>query len=227
MENNTSFDLTSAIRRWRENLAQSPNFRSENLDELESHLQDCVRDLSARGLSEEEALTIAAGRIGPAPDLATEFARINGAAVWIDRGLWMLSGWAAVSTIQSFLFSLSLVPLLPGNPAALLLVLMWASPVIVAAFVMRSLARAAIPAYLAAGFFLVGLLPLVVQALTSSYMTGRWLGLFSTMVLAPYTINGRVLALSATRSTGSLLEWGVVSLVVLVLAKKRPRPAHS
>ena len=59
MENQTSFDLKAAVRRWRENLAQSPEFRTEDIDELESHVQDSVSDLQRRGLSAEEAFVIA------------------------------------------------------------------------------------------------------------------------------------------------------------------------
>ena len=51
METTTSFDLNRAIQSWRENLAQSPAFRGENLNELESHLRDSVATWQARGLS--------------------------------------------------------------------------------------------------------------------------------------------------------------------------------
>jgi hypothetical protein len=33
MENKTSFDLTGAIQRWKEELAQSPAFSKQDLDE--------------------------------------------------------------------------------------------------------------------------------------------------------------------------------------------------
>src|SRR5689334_23260986 len=64
MENQTSFELNNAIQRWRENLGQSPAFRSENLNELESHLRDSIATLQAKGLLEEEAFLIASRRIG-------------------------------------------------------------------------------------------------------------------------------------------------------------------
>src|SRR6478672_6709514 len=103
MEKNTAFDLTIAIKRWRENLSHSPNFRAGDIDELESHLRDSVRELEARGLSAEEAFSIAIRRIGPAPALAAEFGIINGSSVWIDRMLWLLIGWASLSTLQESL----------------------------------------------------------------------------------------------------------------------------
>jgi hypothetical protein len=59
MENQTEFDLNRAIQQWRAGLADSPAFRAENLDELESHLHDSIRALEAHGLSVEEAFLIA------------------------------------------------------------------------------------------------------------------------------------------------------------------------
>src|SRR6185369_7844956 len=92
METPPSFDLTRAIQQWRENLAQSPAFRSENLDELETHLRDSIGSLQTQGLSAEEALMVAAKRIGKGAVLETEFGKVNGRAVWRTRSFWMLAG---------------------------------------------------------------------------------------------------------------------------------------
>jgi hypothetical protein len=100
MENTTSFDLNRAIQQWRENLGQSPAFRSENLNELESHLSDSIATLQTRGLSAEEAFLIASRRIGKGGSLEMEFAKVNRRIVWLDRTLWMLIGvqiWGLVS----------------------------------------------------------------------------------------------------------------------------------
>ncbi len=93
MENPTSFDLNHAIQEWRENLAQSPAFRSENLNELESHLSDSIATLQTRGLSAEEAFLIATRRIGKGGALESEFGKLNGTAVWLDRLFWILIGY--------------------------------------------------------------------------------------------------------------------------------------
>ena len=92
MENQTPFDLDREIQGWRENLAQSPAFRSENLDELQTHLRDSVAGLETRGLSAEEAFMVATKRIGKSAVLQTEFSKINGQALWLDRMLWVLIG---------------------------------------------------------------------------------------------------------------------------------------
>jgi hypothetical protein len=111
-----SFELNREIQRWRENLAQSPAIRLENLDELESHLRDSVTALQTSGLSTGEAFMVATKRIGKGDLLETEFRKVNGRTVWLDRMLWMLIGiqvWGFVSglvgAISSGAVSLGLV----------------------------------------------------------------------------------------------------------------------
>ena len=92
METTTSFDLNKAIQHWRDDLAQSPAFRDENLCELESHLRDSIATLRAHGLSAEEALVVAIKRIGRDGSIENEFKKVNAGKVWLDRVLWMLIG---------------------------------------------------------------------------------------------------------------------------------------
>ena len=92
METKTAFDLNTAIQRWRDHLRQSPHFRPENLDELETHLRDSVAAFQGKALSEEEAFLVATRRIGGVPALEPEFAKVNGKEVWMNRLLWMLVG---------------------------------------------------------------------------------------------------------------------------------------
>ncbi len=104
METQTAFDLNTAIQGWREHLRQSPHFRPDNLDELETHLRDSVAALQGKTLSEEEAFLVATRRIGGVPALAPEFAKVNGKQVWINWLLWMLVGaqlWPLVRNCAS------------------------------------------------------------------------------------------------------------------------------
>jgi hypothetical protein len=77
MQNPTAFDLNRAIKDWRAHVANSPAFRNENVDELESHLRDAVSRWRAAGLSEEEAWTAAQRNLGEYEELEHEFAKIN------------------------------------------------------------------------------------------------------------------------------------------------------
>ena len=118
MEATTAFDLNHAIHNWRSQLAQSPAFRSENLNELESHLRDSISTLQTRGLSPEEAFSVAANRIGKDKTLVTEFAKLNARAVWLDRFLWVLvgaQGWAFVSSVTSTFQTIAFFKLNKGN----------------------------------------------------------------------------------------------------------------
>lgn len=104
METTTSFDLNKLIQLWRENLASSPAFRSENLDELESHLRDSMAALQTSGLSEEESFIVAEKRIGKGGKLEREFAKVNASTVWLDRAVWMLIGilvWQAAASLTN------------------------------------------------------------------------------------------------------------------------------
>jgi hypothetical protein len=102
MQNEKSFDLNHAIQNWRENLANLPAFRGENIDELESHLRDSIAALESRGLSPSETFQIAAQRVGGIAGLECEFSKVNKRAIWLDRVFWMLIGyqvWNFVSGI--------------------------------------------------------------------------------------------------------------------------------
>lgn len=110
METPAPFDLNNAIHRWRENLATSPAFRAENLDELEAHLRDSVGALVAKGLSEEEAWWVAQRRTGSANLLNQEYSVINAEHVWLERLIWMVAGFVLIgwlSTVTGVLTDLS------------------------------------------------------------------------------------------------------------------------
>jgi len=93
MENKTPFDLNAAVQRWRAELAKSPNFRADDLDELESHVRDSEASLRALGLTSEEAFLIAVRRTGAGDVIAAEFATVNRSYVWQSRLLWMSAAW--------------------------------------------------------------------------------------------------------------------------------------
>jgi len=56
-----------------------------------------VSELRKRELSDREAFMVAAQRLGNANELNGEFAKVNGAAVWHKRVLWMLCGYVVYS----------------------------------------------------------------------------------------------------------------------------------
>jgi hypothetical protein len=106
VENPPGFDLNQAIAQWKSGVGQSPAYRAEDLEELESHLHDAVERLRDAGLSEEEAFIVATRRIGPSPALETEYSKVNEGNVWRDRLLWMVVGvqaWVFIGTVANML----------------------------------------------------------------------------------------------------------------------------
>jgi hypothetical protein len=106
------FDLSDAVRRWRESLSGRPALRAGDVDELESHLRDSVASLEACGLSAREAFFVGTGRIGTTDGLDSEFAKVNLERVWLDRALWMVAGSLgilAASSLVSVVASLTTV----------------------------------------------------------------------------------------------------------------------
>ena len=221
-----SFDLKLAIQRWRENLAQSPAFRSENLNELESHLRDSTATLQTRGLSEAEAFLIASRRVGDGPQLETEFRKINRKTTWADRILWMLIGFQ-FWTLGSDLVSAIMLPVIKfGSPGfrqmlsfslelilfplafGLLTLAVWknfSKPE--SKITERWLAR---PFAFAAGLFSFAL---GVQIL---------LGCFECLFLYPSTPNSSVVVMISSRF---LMVYALAAALTFVFARKRLRSA--
>lgn len=77
METTTQFDLNIAVQHWLECLGQSPQIKSENLRELESHVRDSVVQLQTKGLSSEESFMVATHRVGNPLQLEPEFAKVS------------------------------------------------------------------------------------------------------------------------------------------------------
>ena len=92
MENQTRFDLRTAIESWRQELAAQPNLASDARRELETHLRDAIAELCQRGLNEEESFWLARRRVGQPEQLAEEFVKADPAAVWRERILWITVG---------------------------------------------------------------------------------------------------------------------------------------
>jgi len=237
MENQTSFDLNTAVDGWRRNLAQSPAFRSADLDELESHLRDAVRDLESRGLSTAEAFTIGIRRVGDRTSLAAEFGRANGYSPWIDRVLWMLAGWVALSTIQACVTSAEVFPEMARfMPFAQVVVLaaLWLAPLVLVGLLARGSERnkwLEKPALAAVVSFVVLLLPAVFRFLSSIIIVGSagtWNALMSGHVVTVVMAGpGGARYFAATSLLRSAIGWSLVPLLTFILAKLRLRSTRA
>jgi len=77
MEYRTKFNLKHSIGVWKSELSQNSTMTRDNIDELESHLQDEIHELLKLGLSNAESLLIAKNRIGNIEKLTTEYGKVN------------------------------------------------------------------------------------------------------------------------------------------------------
>lgn len=102
------FDLNQNIENWRRELRGNPSMSQEDVDELVSHLQDEIENLTGRGLSEEEAFWVARRRLGDASALSVEFSKVNRAAIWRQRLLWLLTGYFLLTMVPQLVKLLTL-----------------------------------------------------------------------------------------------------------------------
>ena len=91
MENQTRFDLNTAIEKWRQELAAQPNLASDDRRELETHLRDAIAGFQQRGLNDEESFWLARRRVGQPQQLGEEFVKADPAIIWRERVFWMAS----------------------------------------------------------------------------------------------------------------------------------------
>ena len=87
----TMFELDTAIRTWRNELARQQTLTKDDLDELEDHFRATFDDLVETGIDPQQAMALARRALGEPDDLATEF-RKNDDPWWrrLIRGGWAM-----------------------------------------------------------------------------------------------------------------------------------------
>jgi hypothetical protein len=74
--------VESQIAEWRAYVAKAPAVNGHDLDELEVHLRDQIAELTAAGLTTDEAFLVAVKRMGDLDTLSREFAREHSGRLW-------------------------------------------------------------------------------------------------------------------------------------------------
>jgi hypothetical protein len=100
-------ELTTSIAEWRASLEGNPAVTSDDLDELQSHLEDQIDELQSVGLSPEEAFLIASRRLGADARLAGQYEREHSERRWgqlelptatdTRSGVWTMVAFATAS----------------------------------------------------------------------------------------------------------------------------------
>jgi hypothetical protein len=75
-------ELETQIAQWCRYLRQHHTISAADVDEMEDHLREQVADLTAAGLSDDEAFLIAVKRMGSADAISREFAREHSDRLW-------------------------------------------------------------------------------------------------------------------------------------------------
>jgi len=121
------FDLNNSVLNWKNSLKSRDSFTTENIDELESHLNEQISDLNLAGLNDEEAFWVAQKRIGTIQSLDSEFTKINNLNVLNKKIYWMLTGIAGVllyvfTVTSAYYVFVSLCMVLNFDPVSFILI---------------------------------------------------------------------------------------------------------
>ncbi|MBW3619069.1 MAG: permease prefix domain 1-containing protein [Actinobacteria bacterium] len=117
-------EVEPRIAEWRAYVEQAPAVDGHDVEELETHLRDQIAELTAAGLTADEAFLVAVKRMGDLDSLSREFAREHSGRLWKqlvlsgdDEPARAVGGW-----VEPLLFALGaavtvqIVRLLAGVP---------------------------------------------------------------------------------------------------------------
>ena len=121
------FDLNKSILNWKKSLQSCDSFTRENIDELESHLNEQIADLTETGLNDEEAFWVAQKRIGTIQSLNSEYTKINNLNILKKKIYWILTGVAgllmySIFITSSYYFFLIIFKMLNFNPVYFIII---------------------------------------------------------------------------------------------------------
>ena len=71
------FDLENAFREWKKNLLKNPGVEESHAIEIEEELREEIKELTAEGLSEEEAFFRVTAEVAPSDVLGSEFYKVH------------------------------------------------------------------------------------------------------------------------------------------------------
>ena len=77
-----SDEISTQLRQWRDTVAANRGLTADDVDELEDHLLAEYQDLSALGLSSDEALLVAKHRLGSVAEVASEYLQAHPDRAW-------------------------------------------------------------------------------------------------------------------------------------------------
>jgi hypothetical protein len=137
------FDLNEQLDAWKQSFDNVEALRGGDVNELEQQVRDSVAELSAKGLTGEEAFAIAIRRVGDPRPLAAPFLKANGNRVWAQRVFLMIVGFLSLQMVYMLIWVSQLLVVYTGAPRDLLLGTSIAIPVVCWGLVAMILYRSA------------------------------------------------------------------------------------
>ncbi len=99
------FNLITEIAAWRKTILETETCTENDVNELQSHLNEEIDQLKIQNLTEQEAFLVAACRIGKPAEIAAEFTKVNPGVVCKNHIFWACTGilsFMAISRIAAF-----------------------------------------------------------------------------------------------------------------------------
>jgi hypothetical protein len=116
MENQTGFNLNTALENWRRELAGQINLTEEVRRELETHLCAAITGFQHQGLDDEESFWLARRRVGRPQQLNEEFEKVDPTGVWRERLFWMAFGITVFRETSLFIGNMGGIALIHLSP---------------------------------------------------------------------------------------------------------------
>jgi hypothetical protein len=113
MEPTASFHLNRAIDEWLLQMRRKRTFRSDDLEELRSHLLDQTEDSMAMGMPPDEAFRQALRQLGEPDYLVAEYRKVNRWWALGQKAVWV--GRMAITSKRVAAFSLLFVSITFGS----------------------------------------------------------------------------------------------------------------
>lgn len=122
------FDLNSEIKKWRKTMAKSGDFKSDELDEFQSHLVEAFEVFVKDGVAPPDAFKLASEQLGNPAALANEYDKmrdLNPSKLWFAFLVAPLVAPLLFSLIVLIVLSVALMfsdPKDPGTPIGVVMV---------------------------------------------------------------------------------------------------------
>ena len=99
--------MNEQTKQWFNTISSNDSLSSLDINELESHIEDSIDDLTNQGLSVDEANIVAIHRLGKQNEIEREFEKVATPARQYRKLLWLIAGAMLLTLFKAFASVLS------------------------------------------------------------------------------------------------------------------------